>query len=228
MVYKWVSTLVNNCPFSPVHNHSNYTFDLIKVNKCNRPKILIILNTTHNLIQYFDFLDSHIDKWFSFDFIIRGLGKVNDEKPKYLAIEIMQLKLGLMSVMMSIFVHKKLILKYKWVYVQCQLNNQGSLTWTNDMSQLSDWSGISSWPCIVSPPSNWHACLYWMNRVVFGMSWQIILIGFLKQVASIVVSSFHKGYVIGLAGHTGGVRTNNGSGAGENKFAGWLTFKGLT
>ena len=60
------------------------------------------------------------------------------------------------------------------------------------------------------------------------MSWQIILIGFLKQVASIVVSSFHKGYVIGLAGHTGGVRTNNGSGAGENKFAGWLTFKGLT
>ena len=52
--------------------------------------------------------------------------------------------------------------------------------------------------------------------------------GFSKQVASIAVSNFHKGYVIGLAGCIGGVRTNNGSGTGDNEFTDWLMCKGLT
>ena len=43
------------------------------------------------------------------------------------------------------------------------------LTCTNDVSQLSVWSGISSWACFISPLSSWHA---WELKLILGHSWQ--------------------------------------------------------
>jgi len=46
-----ISRSVNNRPFPPVHNPSNYKFDLIKVNEYNGPEIFVVLDATCDLIQ---------------------------------------------------------------------------------------------------------------------------------------------------------------------------------
>ena len=93
----------------------------------------------------------------------------------------------------------------------CTVSDTTIHTQTNDMSQLSDWGGLSSWACITSPPSSWYTRPYWINWEPFGMSWRIVWAVTSKQVASNAVSFIYKEQLIDSADCIGGVRTYSGS-----------------
>ena len=105
----------------------------------------------------------------------------------------------------------------------CTVPDISTRTWTNDMSQLSDWGGLSSQACITSPPSSWYTWPSWINWESFGMSQWIIWMVTSKQVASDTVSFIHREWLIDSADHIGGVRTYSGSETNVNLWICWKT-----
>ena len=122
--------------------------------------------------------------------MIKWQWDVNNNKLKYLAKEILKFKLRCLAWSMSKLVNSKLILV--WIYIlirSYQVYIYIMLTLTNDISQLSVWSGISSRACMISLPSSWRARPYWTKdqEDCCGMSFWMTETGFSRHVANVAV-----------------------------------------